>query len=347
MPEVRTIRKKIVYAAVLVFGLMSCGFTTKGQTAGALDDMTARNLIWESKLERQVEFLCDTLLGGRATGSRGAVEASFALIGRFESLRLLPLSGSYSRSFYAKDSTVVGHNVVGMLPGSVKNPVESYIIVAAHFDNLGTLDGTLYPGADSNASGVVALTSLAEMFSSMKLMGKTYGSSIIFVALDGHAMSMSGAYALWDDIQNGRLKDPLTGRHVTSDKVRLMVNIDQIGSSLSPLNSGREDFIIMLGNQTVRSDCRNLLSICNRVYGPDLEISETYYGSDRFTRLMYNRISDQRPFVDNGIPSVMFTSGITMNNNKPYDLPQTLNYPVMKRRVYLIYHWLDRMIRWL
>ena len=41
-----------------------------------------------------------------------------------------------------------------MLPGSVKNPCDSYVIVGAHYDHLGMLDGKIYPGADANASGV-------------------------------------------------------------------------------------------------------------------------------------------------------------------------------------------------
>ena len=31
----------------------------------------------------------------------------------------------------------------------------------AHYDNLGTLNGRFYPGADANASGVAALLELA------------------------------------------------------------------------------------------------------------------------------------------------------------------------------------------
>ena len=33
-----------------------------------------------------------------------------------------------------------------------------------------------------------------------------------------------------------------------------------------------------------------------------------------------------------------------MNNNKPYDTVETLDMNVLKRRVWLIFHWLERMI---
>jgi len=38
---------------------------------------------------------------------------------------------------------------------------------------------------------------------------------------------------------------------------------------------------------------------------------------------------------------VLFTSGITMNNYKPRDTAETLNYEVLKRRIWLIWHWLE------
>ena len=59
---------------------------------------------------------------------------------------------------------------------------------------------------------------------------------------------------------------------------------------------------------------------------------------------MFYRLSDQRVFIDNGIPAVMFTSGITMNNNKTRDKATSLNYPILKKRIYLIYHWLEKML---
>ena len=317
--------------------------STDTGTVGFYDERSAQNVVWESKLRRKVEFFCDTLCGGRATGTRGGTEAAFEIIRNFRRAGLERFGDSYSKPFYTSDSARTGHNIIGMLPGSVKRPVDSYIIIGAHYDHIGILGGRMFPGADNNASGLVAMLSLAEMFSSMKTLGKVYGSSIIFVAFDGKELSMSGAEALWKMLKDGSLTDPVTGKPVTQDKIRMMINIDQIGSSLSPLSSGRKDFIIMLGGHTLPEYYSDWLSLCNRFYGSDLEISESYYGSENFTRLFY-RLSDQRPFVDHKVPAVLFTSGITLNNNKTYDSPATLDYPVFRRRIILIYHWTDKML---
>jgi hypothetical protein len=86
-----------------------------------------------------------------------------------------------------------------------------------------------------------------------------------------------------------------------------------------------------------------MLEICNRMFAIDMEIDLTYYGSKNFTRMFY-RLSDQRVFVDNGIPAVFFTSGITMNTNKTRDNAQTIDTEILRKRIFLMYHWLEKML---
>lgn len=308
-------------------------------TIGAISSEQAHNMVWESKLYRQIEFLSDSLCGGRATGTVGSTETAAWIIRRFEKIGLSPAGKNFATHFYEP----FGRNVIGFLPGSTKRHRNSYIIVMAHYDGLGTLNGVLYPGADSNASGVVAMLSIAEMFRSMRTLGRAYGANLIFVALDAKSSSMKGSKELWRSIENGRLIDPVDGHAITLEEIALTVNIDQIGGTMSTLRSGRKDFIIMLGRDQVAGS-GDVLSTCNLKYGTGLELGYDYFGSKDFTNIFYNRIGDQRVFVENKIPSVLFTSGITMNNNKPYDTVETLDMNVLKRRVWLIFHWLERMM---
>lgn len=163
------------------------------------------------------------------------------------------------------------------------------------------------------------------------------------MAFDGKEADMAGSKAFWRMIENGQLKDPQTGAVITRRQISLMVNIDQIGSTLSPLRPDRKDFMIMLGTHSLKPVKRELLQACNRMFAIDLDISLTYYGSENFTNMFY-RLSDQRVFVDNGIPAVLFTSGITMNTNKTRDTPQTLDTEIMRKRILLMYHWIEKML---
>ena len=316
--------------------------TASGQGFYGFSSSAARNLIWETKLYKQIEFLSDTLCQGRATGTRGAIEAAFWIEREFRDAGLMNFDSTYTKRIYAGKG-LLGRNVIGFIPGSLKYPKDRYVIVGAHFDHIGQLNGTSYPGADSNASGTVALVNLAEMFSMMKTFGKSYNSNIIFVAFDAREMNLAGSNTLWRMIENGELTDPVSGKIITPEKIALMVNMDQLGCSLSPLSSGREDYLIMLGKHSLKPAERELLSYCNRSTGLHMDIDYTYYGSKNFTDIFY-RLSDQRIFVDNKIPTVLFTSGITMNTNRTWDTAETLNYSVFKKRIYLIFEWLEKML---
>ena len=300
----------------------------------------ARKTIKEERIESQLSFLADSLCNGRATGSIGNVEASAWIARRFRTLGLKEIGGSYFHSFIA-DNGAVARNVIGFMPGSTKHNRERYVIVAANYDSYGKLDGRMFPGADSNASGVVGMLEIAGTFRRMQEMTRTYSKSFIFVALDAKRLSLGGARALWSMIEDGELKDPVSGETITKEKIALMVNLDQIGSSLSPIHSGRPDYLIALCGSN--PGFFNILADCNTRYDVNLDLSSDYYGSKDFTRMFYSRVSDQKIFLENGVDAVMFTSGITMNNNKPGDLPSTLNIPVLKKRIFLIFEWLEKI----
>ena len=330
--------KSMIFSVII---LLLHGNGISAQNVWVREHEPARLMISEERLEREIGFLSDSLCQGRGTGTGGGSAAAFWIHRKFENAGLLKFDGSYSQNVRISRE-LTGHNIVGMLPGSHKKQCDRYIIVGAHYDNLGFLDGKMYPGADSNASGTVAMTSLAEMLSLMKKEGRSYGCNIIFVAFDAKEHNMAGSESFWKLIEFGLLKDPVSGKRITKEKIEFMVNIDQIGSTLSPI-SGRKDFIIMLGNGSLKPESRDNILDVNRFYGLYMDIGLSYYGSDNFTKIFY-RLSDQRIFIDNDVPAVYFTSGITMNNNKTYDNASSLNYPVLQKRIYLIYHWIDRMI---
>lgn len=333
---------------ILIAGIMTCVMgaifcaQSQAQDIWKREIDAAKNMIWEEKLAKEIGFLADTLCKGRGTGTKGSVEAARWITEKFKRTGMYRFGDTYVKHVWTGKG-VVGHNIMGMVPGSLKSPCDRYIVIGAHYDHIGQLNGKVYPGADANASGVVAMASLSEMFTVLRMLGKSLGHSLIFVAFDAKELDMAGSQAFWRMIQEGDLKDPLSGRKITADKIDLMVNIDQIGSTLSPLSKDRDDFMIMLGEHSLPHKKRGLLEECNRRYGIGMELDLTYYGSENFTRIFY-RLSDQKVFVDNGIPAVMFTSGITMNTNKTRDTAASLDMKILRKRIFLIFHWIDKML---
>ena len=98
--------------------------------------MEAEKLISPESLRRDVGFLCDSLCQGRGASQTGLTEASLWLGRQFREAGLLPFDGSWCQSFTA--GSHICRNVAGMIPSSTGRG--RYVIVMAHYDNLGTLD---------------------------------------------------------------------------------------------------------------------------------------------------------------------------------------------------------------
>lgn len=306
------------------------------QAAAQYSASDVEQVISEESLRQNVEYLCDSLCAGRAMGTPGASEAAFWIARQFSSIGLMPFSGRSFSSF--REDGHVGHNIMAFYPGRISQQTRRYIIVAAHYDHIGTLNGVLYPGADSNASGVSALLGLARMFQALRSTGYAYDTNIIFVALDGKQFSMAGSKALFSKLTSGLVRDPVSGTMIAPSQIDMFINLDIIGSTLAPITNGRDDFLIMLGGD--RSQCDRLRTL-NMSSEARLDLGFDYYGSDDFTDLFYRRICDQRVFIENKIPSIMFTSGITMKTNRIDDDPDSLDYKVLLKRVRLIFHWIE------
>ena len=262
-------------------------------------------------LRDEIAFLTDSLCGGRATGSPGCQNAAFFLLRSFKSTGLNTIVQSID--CYGN----VGHNVIGITPGWYRR----YIVVGAYYDGLGTLGGEIYPGADSNASAVAALLELTRSLPS--LCKREVG--IIFVAFDAHNAGLQGSKAFLD-------------RYYGKCRMDLMVNLDILASVDVPLHKNRPDYLIALGGAS------HIFSMDNANRGLGLDLGFDYYGSSNFTELFYRKVSDQRWFLEKGIPSVMFTSGITMRTNKTSDTADSLDIDMLSRRISFIARWISYML---
>lgn len=263
------------------------------------------------RLQERLEFLCDSVQSGRATGTSGAVRTAYYLQNEFNA------AGFETRVRHFAAGSKIGHNVIAVRRSPSLN--SRWIIVMAYFDGLGCKNGVLYPGADSNASGVAALLELASVQTPFNLM---------LVGLDAHNEGCLGAENLWNFLRESGIRP---------DRVRMAANLDIIGTRLCPVNKGWKDFLIVLGGARYEDS----LSACNS--GLELRLYFDYYGSRAFTDMFYRRVSDHCALLSKGIPCVMFTSGITMTTNKPSDAVSTIDLDLLSRRTELISRWISNL----
>lgn len=176
--------------------------------------------ITPERLRADLSFLSSDALAGRYTPSPGLEAAAEYIASRFRLAGLEPaVNGSYFQiadltkdaeedakkyHYQLKSQRIVGRNVIGVLRGSDPKLRDTYIIVSAHYDHIGTLDTAaglttekpkdasdrIYNGANDDGSGTVSVIALAEAFAKMEPRPKR---SIIFIAFCGEELGLLGS----------------------------------------------------------------------------------------------------------------------------------------------------------
>lgn len=146
-------------------------------------------------LLNDLRTLCSDEFEGRGVGQVGHRKAEQLIIERFRELKLRNFEEGYRHLFHYADRKrsrkIEGRNIVGWIKGS-KRPTQ-YIVIGAHYDHLGVVDGDIYNGADDNASGVATLLSVAQYFSEHQPE-----HSIIIAAWDAEEAGLFGSFAFVD-----------------------------------------------------------------------------------------------------------------------------------------------------
>jgi ABC-type dipeptide/oligopeptide/nickel transport system permease subunit len=88
------------------------------------------------------------------------------------------------------------YNVMGLLNGSDAQLANEAVIISAHYDGLGRgPDGTLYSGANENASGVAVMLEIARLWQQQEFQPRR---TVIFSAWGGGLLRYSGAHGFVD-----------------------------------------------------------------------------------------------------------------------------------------------------
>lgn len=80
-------------------------------------------------------------------------------------------------------------NVIGILPGTDPERASEVVVLGAHYDHLGRVDGAVHPGADDNASGTAVVLGLARSFS---MSGGT-PRTLVFALFGGEEAGLLGS----------------------------------------------------------------------------------------------------------------------------------------------------------
>ena len=214
-------RKAWGMAAILgVAGLLIGGLLLsldRDETAPSLVQYNAKYIDAGAML-RLTETLSSDALEGRATGTRGNQAARDFVQKRFETLGLRQFGEAYVQPFAVVSddegaAPVVGANLISWIAGQTPGEGPA-IVITAHYDHLGIVDGEIYNGADDNASGTAALIAVAQYFS---LHAPRH--DIIFAAVDAEEIGHLGSRAL------------VRAPPVPLERIALNINYDMVSRS--------------------------------------------------------------------------------------------------------------------
>lgn len=206
-------------------------------------------------------------------------------------------------SFEIENVLVKNHqanNVIGMIEGRSKK--DSFIVLTAHYDHLGTLGKkTYFPGANDNASGVSMLLELAHYY-----IENPPEYSIVFIAFAGE--------------ESGLLGSSYFVNHPTIQLqgIKFLINLDLLGTG--------DDGIMVVNGSIFKKQYNDLVEINER---------EKLLPAIRMRGEAAN--SDHYPFYKKGVPCFfIYTLGGVAAYHDVQDVAKTLPLTKYKQVFQLI-----------
>lgn len=251
-----------------------------------------------------IDQLCSPACAGRAPGTPGGERARAIVV---EALRAAGLD-PHEQAVEACG----GANVLARIPGDV----DRHVVVAAHFDHLGTIGGDVYHGADDNAAAVAVLVEVARAIAAERT-----GRGVIVAAFDGEEPP---AFLAGSTEFVRRNRDPidfmvcmdLVGHRFGPAEVP-----DEVGGSLFALGSERSPGTYELVSALKRAEPGVVVRPADAEIIPPL--------------------SDYGPFWARQIPFLFLSAGRSRVYHTPDDTPDKLDHPKLAATA----RWLTRFVR--
>ena len=260
---------------------------------------TLPELFSEERMVTTITRLADESLQGRGLGTPELDRVTEFLAKEFHKAGLKPANanGSYLQTWKEDvedlGNNVAMQNVVGIIPGTKPEFAGQSVVLGAHYDHLGLGwpnvhagdEGKIHHGADDNASGIAVLLELARILSKNLKPERT----VVFVAFTGEEAGLLGSQYYVKHAQR-----------FPADKVIGMVNLDTVGR----LENKK---LLVFGTGSAREWVHVFMG-AGYVTGVPVKPVATDFGS-----------SDQKSFLDTGVPAVQFFTGLHLDHHRPTD----------------------------
>ena len=200
---------------------------------------------------------------------------------------------------FVSDSSVTVQNVIGYLPGNdpvLKNEV---VGIGCHYDHVGIRNGSVYPGADDNGSGTVAVMEVAKALA----INKNNKRSIVFIFHTAEEKGLLGSKYLTQNL--GVVENMVS-----------YINLDMIGR-------GATDSIYSIGSDKLSTELHDIVEEINR---RSVNMAFDYkFDDDNDPERLYYR-SDHYQYALKNIPVVFFFDWMNEDYHQPTDTADKINF---------------------
>jgi Zn-dependent M28 family amino/carboxypeptidase len=173
------------HRAAAIALLAACSaIVAPAQSTATLDATTAR-------IMQRLGALAADSMEGRRAGTPGSVRARAWIVGELTAMGAQPIGAGYVMPVTLRaraGSDTAGANIVARIPG--RNANGPVLVLSAHYDHLGVRNGEVFNGADDDASGCVALLTIAE-----RLLREPPEHDVILAFFDAEESGMVGSKA--------------------------------------------------------------------------------------------------------------------------------------------------------
>ncbi len=220
------------------------------------------------------------------------------------------------------DSFFNGHNVLAFIEGSDPVLKNEIIVITAHYDHIGVIDGLIHNGADDNATGTAALLEIAAAFQLAKKSGHEFKRSILIFPNSAEEKGLLGSYYY---VENPvfPLKNTIT-----------CLNVDMIGR-MDEFHPNDSNYVYLIGSDKLSTDLHNISEKTNKNY-VKMNIDYTFNDPNDPNRFYYR--SDHYNFAKKGIPSIFYFSGVHKDYHKHTDTMEKLVYEKVEKTTRLIFY---------
>jgi hypothetical protein len=290
--------------------------------------VSVRDAVVAGSLERDVRVLAGPEMRGRQRGTDENARARAYLVGRLRSAGLAPLfDGSFEQPTYvegAEGTAPVRYatNVGAVLRAA--QPDAEWIVLVAHYDHLGVVDGAIHPGADDNASSVALLLALGDALGRVR------------PRLNRHVVLLFPDAEEPPNVRTERMGSSWFWRHppLPAARLHLAIVLDLMGGRASPEleAAGLGSAVFVLG-----AEAGQALAAFARALPPtdgvepvflSLPMIEAipYVPNRRFAQSDYHGLRERlaRPFL-------FLSTGRTETYHTAHDTPETLDYGKLGR----------------